>query len=252
MAMPSSHLVAFCSDLGIAPAQGAAMLSVMLGCAFVSRQFWGWFGDRFGGLRTVMAGSACQDAGDRLLPADAERGRLVRRRRRLRAGLFRHHPVLRAGDPRPVSVSRGVLAHPDAAVHRDVRHGVRKLAGRRAVRPFRATTRRRSRPAWCSTWATWSWWACWYCASAAGSAGNFPKFHCGKRRVGHRHSFRQPGHLGSTPHDMYPPGSGIRTTMGSDVAQRTCLDDSPAQVSSARLHAIPFTTAVIRFGADTP
>ena len=60
MAMPASHLVAFCSDLGIAPAQGAAMLSVMLGCAFVSRQFWGWFGDRIGGLRAVLAGSACQ------------------------------------------------------------------------------------------------------------------------------------------------------------------------------------------------
>jgi MFS family permease len=60
MALPSSHLVAFCSDLGIAPAQGAAMLSVMLGCAFVSRQFWGWFGDRFGGLSSVLAGSACQ------------------------------------------------------------------------------------------------------------------------------------------------------------------------------------------------
>lgn len=60
MAMPASHLVAFCSDLGIAPTQGAAMLSVMLGCAFVSRQFWGWFGDRFGGLRAVLAGSTCQ------------------------------------------------------------------------------------------------------------------------------------------------------------------------------------------------
>ncbi len=60
MALPSSHLVAFCSDLGIAPGQGAAMLSVMLGCAFVSRQFWGWFGDRFGGLCAVLAGSACQ------------------------------------------------------------------------------------------------------------------------------------------------------------------------------------------------
>jgi MFS family permease len=34
MAMPPSHLVAYCSDLGIAPAQGAAMLSVLLGCAF--------------------------------------------------------------------------------------------------------------------------------------------------------------------------------------------------------------------------
>jgi MFS family permease len=60
MAMPSSHLVAFCSDLGISPAQSAAMLSVLLGCAFVSRQFWGWLADRIGGLGTVLAGSACQ------------------------------------------------------------------------------------------------------------------------------------------------------------------------------------------------
>jgi MFS family permease len=40
MAMPPSHLVAYCTDLGIAPAQGAAMLSVLLGCAFFSRQMW--------------------------------------------------------------------------------------------------------------------------------------------------------------------------------------------------------------------
>ena len=60
MAMPSSHLVAFCSDLGISPAQGAAMLSVLLGCAFASRLFWGWLADRIGGLGTVLAGSACQ------------------------------------------------------------------------------------------------------------------------------------------------------------------------------------------------
>jgi MFS family permease len=60
MAIPSSHLVAFCGDLGITPSHGAAMLSVMLACAFISRQFWGAFADRFGGLRTVMAGSAFQ------------------------------------------------------------------------------------------------------------------------------------------------------------------------------------------------
>jgi MFS family permease len=62
MAIPNSHLVAFCSDLGISPVHGAAMLSVLLGCAFVSRQFWGAMADRVGGLRTVMAGSACQAA----------------------------------------------------------------------------------------------------------------------------------------------------------------------------------------------
>ena len=62
MAMPQGHLVAFCSDLGIPASQGAAMLSVLLGCAFVSRQFWGWVADRIGGLRTVLAGSVCQIA----------------------------------------------------------------------------------------------------------------------------------------------------------------------------------------------
>ena len=36
------------------------MLSVLLGCAFVSRQFWGWVSDRIGGLRTILAGSVCQ------------------------------------------------------------------------------------------------------------------------------------------------------------------------------------------------
>lgn len=60
MAIPNSHLVAFCSDIGISPVHGAAMLSVLLGSAFVSRQFWGAMADRIGGLRTVMAGSACQ------------------------------------------------------------------------------------------------------------------------------------------------------------------------------------------------
>jgi MFS family permease len=60
MAMPQGHLVALCSDAGIPPSQGAAMLSLLLGCAFVSRQFWGYVADRIGGLRTVLAGSACQ------------------------------------------------------------------------------------------------------------------------------------------------------------------------------------------------
>jgi MFS family permease len=60
MALPQSHLVAFCSDVGISPAHGAAMLSVMTGCAFVSRQFWGWLADKVGGLLTLMLGSACQ------------------------------------------------------------------------------------------------------------------------------------------------------------------------------------------------
>ena len=60
MAMPQGHLVALCTDLGIAPSRGAAMLSVLLTCAFFSRLFWGRVADRIGGLRTVLAGSVCQ------------------------------------------------------------------------------------------------------------------------------------------------------------------------------------------------
>ena len=60
MALPQSHLVAFCSDIGIPPAQGAAMLSVMTACAFLSRQFWGWLADRIGGLAMLIIGSTCQ------------------------------------------------------------------------------------------------------------------------------------------------------------------------------------------------
>jgi MFS family permease len=60
MAMPQGHIVAFCSDLGIAQTHGAAMLSLILGTAFVTRQLWGVISDRIGGLRTVLTGSAIQ------------------------------------------------------------------------------------------------------------------------------------------------------------------------------------------------
>jgi len=60
MAVPQAHLVAFCSDIGIAATRGAAMLSVMLAAAFVSRQLWGVLADRIGGLRTVLLGAICQ------------------------------------------------------------------------------------------------------------------------------------------------------------------------------------------------
>jgi predicted MFS family arabinose efflux permease len=60
MAMPQAHLPALCSDLGIPATHGAAMVSVLLGTAFISRQLWGWIADRFGGLNTVIAGSAFQ------------------------------------------------------------------------------------------------------------------------------------------------------------------------------------------------
>jgi MFS family permease len=60
MALPQSHLVAFCTDVGIPAATSAIMLSVMQACAFCSRQFWGWLADRVGGLITLILGSACQ------------------------------------------------------------------------------------------------------------------------------------------------------------------------------------------------
>lgn len=63
MAMPAAHLVAFCGDLGISAARGATMLSVLLLCAFLARQFWGWLSDRIGGLWTVFLGSIAQVAG---------------------------------------------------------------------------------------------------------------------------------------------------------------------------------------------
>ena len=62
MAMPQGHLVAFCGDLGISRAVGAAMLSALLGTAFLSRQIWGVISDRIGGLRTVLIASAWQAA----------------------------------------------------------------------------------------------------------------------------------------------------------------------------------------------
>jgi MFS family permease len=63
MSMPQAHLVALCTDHGISAAQGAAMVSVLLGAAFLSRQVWGVISDRIGGLYTMLAGSACQAVG---------------------------------------------------------------------------------------------------------------------------------------------------------------------------------------------
>lgn len=60
MSMPQQHLVAFCSDLGISATVGASMLSVLLGMGFFSRQAWGWFSDRMGGLLTAVISSVLQ------------------------------------------------------------------------------------------------------------------------------------------------------------------------------------------------
>ena len=60
MSMPQSHLIALCSDLGIKPSHGVAMLSLLLGTAVLSRQMWGWISDRIGGLLTLLIGSTWQ------------------------------------------------------------------------------------------------------------------------------------------------------------------------------------------------
>jgi MFS family permease len=60
MSMPQQHLVALCTDLGISATVGAAMLSVLLGMGFFSRQVWGWISDRIGGLLTALFSSTLQ------------------------------------------------------------------------------------------------------------------------------------------------------------------------------------------------
>ena len=60
MAMPTAHLIAYCGDIGLSAARGAAMVSVLLVTAFFSRQLWGWTSDRIGGLKTLLVGSAAQ------------------------------------------------------------------------------------------------------------------------------------------------------------------------------------------------
>lgn len=60
MSIPMAHMVAFCSDIGSGPATGAAILSVLLGTAFLARQFWGWLADRIGGLQMILWASAGQ------------------------------------------------------------------------------------------------------------------------------------------------------------------------------------------------
>lgn len=63
MAMPAAHLVAFCVDLGLGARVGAAMLSVLLFAAFLSRQIWGAISDRIGGIPTVFIGNIFQTLG---------------------------------------------------------------------------------------------------------------------------------------------------------------------------------------------
>ena len=60
MSMPQVHIVAYCADLGYGPAQGAAMLSLMLGFGIVSRLASGLVADRIGGFPTLLLGGVLQ------------------------------------------------------------------------------------------------------------------------------------------------------------------------------------------------
>jgi len=60
MAMPMVHVIAHATDLGHPRARAAEMLSLLLGCALVSRLLFGLVADRIGGLRTLLIGSAGQ------------------------------------------------------------------------------------------------------------------------------------------------------------------------------------------------
>jgi MFS family permease len=60
MAMPMVHIIAYATDLGYPTARAAELLSVLLGCAVLSRLIYGIVADRIGGLRTLLIGSAGQ------------------------------------------------------------------------------------------------------------------------------------------------------------------------------------------------
>lgn len=60
MAMPQVHIVALCVDYGFGPAAGAEMLSLMLIGGCFSRVLSGLAADRYGGVMTLLTGSALQ------------------------------------------------------------------------------------------------------------------------------------------------------------------------------------------------
>src|SRR6185369_17992231 len=60
MSMPQVHIVAYCGDLGYAPARGAQMLALMLAFGIPSRLASGFVADRIGGVATLLLGSLLQ------------------------------------------------------------------------------------------------------------------------------------------------------------------------------------------------
>ncbi|MCX2722228.1 MFS transporter [Roseibium salinum] len=62
MSMPQVHIVAYCVDLGFGVAPGADMIALMTGAGIISRLASGLLADRFGGVKTLLAGSVLQCA----------------------------------------------------------------------------------------------------------------------------------------------------------------------------------------------
>jgi MFS family permease len=146
MAMPQTHLVAFCSDLGISAAHGAAMLSVLLGTAFFSRQLWGVISDRrplHHARRIGLPGG--RDGG---LSADSRRGRIIRGRGAVRRRIQRTCAGKYFDIARVVSGRGRLLADADIAAVQRLGHGDGRLARRNSLRSFRLLRPCLRRRAW--------------------------------------------------------------------------------------------------------
>jgi MFS family permease len=78
MSMPQVHIVAYCGDLGYGVANGARMLSLMLGFGIVSRIASGFVADRLGGMATLAIGSAAQMTALTLVSDERRAGVAVR------------------------------------------------------------------------------------------------------------------------------------------------------------------------------
>ena len=129
MAMPSAHLIAFCGDLGMLPVRGALALSMLLVCAFISRQFWGWVSDRYGGLPTLVVCSAVQAAATAGFRLHAIGGRTICGCGRVWPWIQRTYPCLHPYRARIVPSRTGLLARPNGVLLRHVGHGDGKLGG---------------------------------------------------------------------------------------------------------------------------
>ena len=133
MAMPSQHIVAFCGDLGIASQSGAAMLSVLLGSAFLARQFWGWLADRVGGLQTLLWSSLAQGTALTGFLLTQDEAGLFAVSAAFGLGLLRAVAGLRHRDPQCLSGEGGELAGADDVLRGFPGHGGGRLGRRRPL-----------------------------------------------------------------------------------------------------------------------